>query len=88
MRIARDDDERTIAERRNVLEQQIDVVWVWFERNPHHLALPPALTQQRAQRRRLIGKGIKPHVLKLSNDGTPCHPLYLCKTLKPVVWKL
>jgi hypothetical protein len=36
----------------------------------------------------LIGKGVKPHVLKLSNDGTPCHPLYLRKTLKPVVWKL
>ncbi len=36
----------------------------------------------------LIGKGVKPYVLKLSNDGTPCHPLYLRKTLKPVVWKL
>jgi hypothetical protein len=36
----------------------------------------------------LIGVGIKPHVLKLSNNGTPCHPLYLRKTLKPIVWKL
>ena len=35
-----------------------------------------------------IDRGIKPHVLKLSNDGTPCHPLYLPETLKPVVWKL
>lgn len=35
-----------------------------------------------------IDKGIKPHVLKLSNDGTPCHPLYLRETLKPVVWEL
>lgn len=35
-----------------------------------------------------IDRGIKPHVLKLSNDGTPCHPLYLRETLKPVVWKL
>jgi hypothetical protein len=36
----------------------------------------------------LIGKGVKPHVLKLSNDGTPCPVLYLRKTIKPVVWKL
>jgi hypothetical protein len=36
----------------------------------------------------LIDKGIKPHVLKLSNNGTPCHPLYLREMLKPVVWKL
>lgn len=36
----------------------------------------------------LAGKGVKPHVLKLSGDGTPCHPLYLSKTLKPVVWNL
>ena len=36
----------------------------------------------------LIGKGIKPYVLKLSTNGTPCHPLYLRKTLRPVVWKL
>ena len=36
----------------------------------------------------LIGKGVKPYVLKLSNDGTPCHPLYLRKTSEPVVWKL
>jgi hypothetical protein len=36
----------------------------------------------------LIGKGVKPYVLKLCNDGTPRHPLYLRKTLEPVVWKL
>jgi hypothetical protein len=36
----------------------------------------------------LIDKGVKPHVLKLSKDGTPCHPLYLRKDLEPVVWKL
>ena len=36
---------------------------------------------------KLIGKGVKPYVLKLSNDGTPCHPLYLRKTRKPVVWE-
>jgi len=32
--------------------------------------------------------GIQPHVLKLSKDGTPSHPLYLLGSLKPVVWKL
>jgi len=36
----------------------------------------------------LISKGVKPYVLKLSNDGTPRHPLYLRKTLEPVVWNL
>jgi hypothetical protein len=36
----------------------------------------------------LIDKGVKPYVLKLSKDGTPCHPLYLRKTSEPVVWKL
>jgi hypothetical protein len=36
----------------------------------------------------LIDKGVKPYVLKLSKNGTPCHPLYLRKTLKPVVWEL
>jgi hypothetical protein len=39
--------------------------------------------------RLLLGKAnVKPHVLKLSKDGTPCHPLYLLKTLSPVEWKL
>ena len=36
----------------------------------------------------LVKNGIKPHVLKLSNDGTPCHPLYLLETLRPVLWQL
>jgi hypothetical protein len=36
----------------------------------------------------LIDKGVKPYVLKLSKDGTPRHPLYLRKTLEPVVWNL
>ena len=36
----------------------------------------------------LIGEGVKPHILKLSKDGTPCHPLYLRKTSKPVPWNL
>jgi hypothetical protein len=37
----------------------------------------------------LIGKGVKPHFLKLCKDGTtPCHPLYLRKDLEPVEWRL
>jgi hypothetical protein len=36
----------------------------------------------------LIEKGVKPYVLKLSKNGTPCHPLYLRKTCEPVPWKL
>jgi hypothetical protein len=31
----------------------------------------------------LIDKGVEPYILKLSKNGTPCHPLYLPKTLKP-----
>lgn len=31
---------------------------------------------------------VTPHVLGLSIDGTPQHPLYLKETLKPVVWNL
>ena len=30
----------------------------------------------------LIDNGVKPYVLKLSKNGTPWHPLYLCKDLK------
>lgn len=31
----------------------------------------------------LIGHGVKPHYLKLTKDGEPCHPLYLPYTLEP-----
>jgi hypothetical protein len=31
--------------------------------------------------------GVTPHILRLGRDGTPCHPLYLPETLKPVIWK-
>ncbi len=46
--------------------------------------------QDRGQRvaKMLIGTGVKPYVLKLSKDRTPCHPLYLRKTCEPVPWKL
>ena len=39
--------------------------------------------QGRRVARLLIDEGVKPYVLKLSKNGTPCHPLYLSKTLKP-----
>lgn len=32
--------------------------------------------------------GIRPHVLRLANDGTPYHPLYLKETLQPIAWEL
>ncbi len=31
---------------------------------------------------------VKPHILRLSLDGTPCHPLYLPETLMPTLWNI
>ena len=31
---------------------------------------------------------IRPYVLRLSKNGTPCHPLYLPNWLKPIIWDL
>jgi len=31
---------------------------------------------------------VKPHILGLTKDGTPRHPLYLKGTLTPIVWNL
>jgi hypothetical protein len=42
-----------------------------------------------AMAKRIVQKTrIKPYVLKLSKDGTPCHPLYLSNWLKPILWNL
>lgn len=32
--------------------------------------------------------GIQPYVLRLSNDGIPCHPLYLPEDLTPKEWNI
>jgi len=52
----------------------------------------PRYKQLRSRGRSLVDlliqkAGITPHVLRLGKDGTPCHPLYLPKTLKPTIWK-
>jgi hypothetical protein len=36
----------------------------------------------------LYGNGIMPHMIELSRDGIPKHPLYLLETLRPVLWQL
>lgn len=35
----------------------------------------------------LRGAGIAPHYLKLNNDGTPKHPLYVGYDVKPQAWE-
>lgn len=35
----------------------------------------------------LCGAGIAPHYLKLNNDGTPKHPLYVGYSVKPQAWE-
>jgi hypothetical protein len=52
---------------------------------PHHRHLRSRGREVAAM---LVKNGIQPHFLKLSKDGTPWHPLYLSKTLKPRPWKL
>ena len=35
----------------------------------------------------LSATGKEPHVLRLSKDGTPYHPLYLPENLQPIAWR-
>ena len=34
----------------------------------------------------LAGAGVRPHVLRLTRDGAPAHPLYLPAALTPIGW--
>jgi hypothetical protein len=52
---------------------------------PRHPALRPrglALARLMIER-----AGITPHILRLSKNGTPWHPLYLPESLKPIPWE-
>lgn len=53
---------------------------------PGHRTLAPR--GQHVARLLVEKANITPHVLKLSKDGIPTHPLYLLETLEPVVWQL
>jgi hypothetical protein len=53
---------------------------------PGHRTLAP---RGPAVAKLLIEKaGITPHVMKLSKQRIPMHPLYLLESLEPVVWQL
>jgi hypothetical protein len=53
---------------------------------PGHATLLP---RGRTLAKLLIDKaGIRPHVLRLSKDGIPCHPLYLPESLVPAPWEM
>jgi len=53
---------------------------------PGHKSLAPRGLE--VARMLLAEAGIAPHVLRLSKNGTPCHPLYLPESLRPVVWEV
>jgi len=48
----------------------------------------PALRARGPEVARMLAAVAEPHVLALSVDGTPRHPLYLPETLTPVPWPL
>lgn len=50
---------------------------------------PHARLRQRgpAVARMLMAQGVVPHVLRLSGQGVPCHPLYLPDDLAPMPWQ-
>jgi hypothetical protein len=50
---------------------------------------PTLLPRGLALARLLMSKAnVMPHVLRLSKNGIPCHPLYLPESLMPALWQL
>jgi hypothetical protein len=62
---------------------QAAAVTVFAYGKPKHRALR---ARGPAVARLLMANGVQPHVLRLSSDGCPWHPLYLPDATKPTPW--